>query len=277
MSDPAAPPLAIIGCGRITRALVRGLVASGHPPEFIRGTSRTGAGARALADNFGTLVAGSAHQAVRGAELVVLAVHPHETAAALEMLAECLEHGQILVTLVASWRTDAIAAAVPDVSVVRAVPNVAIAVRAGMTVISPGQNADDRATDPVESMFARLGEVLTVKEEQLETVSALSGAGPAMVSYFAQALAAAAAAQGLPAETASTLAVHAVYGTGVLLTSAGNTPASVIESVASPGGMTAAALHTLGQCQVPEAVRRAVAAAVSLSFGRQPPVCVDGR
>ncbi|MEV0174685.1 pyrroline-5-carboxylate reductase [Streptomyces sp. NPDC050803] len=261
--------VAFIGCGRIARAVVGGLVAAGGAPESIRGVSRTGAGARALSEEFGIRAVASVPEAVAGADVVVLAVHPHETPAALRSLAQAPAGGTaVLVSLVASCRTEAVTAALPGTAVVRAVPNVAVAARRGVTVLSSGPGCPPEALDTARALFAPLGEVLTVPEDLMETVSALSGAGPALIAHFAQALARAGIGQGLSADTAAVLAAHAVRGTGALLTAPGATPDAVMEQVASPGGMTEAALRTLDERAVPQSVREALDAAVRLSLGR---------
>ncbi|MCW8101036.1 pyrroline-5-carboxylate reductase family protein [Streptomyces tauricus] len=258
-----------VGCGRITRAVVGGLVSAGAAPDMIQGVSRTGAGARALGEEFGIRAGTSVRDAVAGADIVVLAVHPHETPDALRTLADALAGGApVLVSLVASCRTEAVAAALPGVPVVRAVPNVAVAARHGVTVLSPGPHCPPRALTAAERLFAPLGEVLTAEEDLMETVSALSGAGPALVAHFARALARAGVGQGLSAETAGLLAAHAVRGTGALLTAPGAAPDTVVDQVASPGGMTEAALRTLDDRVLPGTVRQALDAAVRLSLGR---------
>lgn len=261
--------VAFIGCGRIARAVVGGLVAAGAAPGSIRGVSRTGAGARALSEEFGVGAAASVREAAAGADVVVLAVHPHETPAVLRSLAGVpAGEGAVLVSLVASCRTEAVTAALPGSAVVRAVPNVAVAARRGVTVLSSGPGCPPGAADTARALFAPLGEVLTVPEDLMETVSALSGAGPALVAHFAQALARAGVAQGLSPDTAAVLAAHAVRGTGALLTGPGATPDAVMEQVASPGGMTEAALRTLDEQGLPRSLRQAVDAAVRLSLGR---------
>ncbi|MFF9341106.1 MULTISPECIES: pyrroline-5-carboxylate reductase family protein [unclassified Streptomyces] len=268
MSGTDRPALAFIGCGRITGALVRGLVAAGHSASAMRGVSRSGAGALELSRRFGLTAADGNAAAVRGADLVVLAVHPHETREALAALSGLLGPEQTLLSLVASWRTEAVAAALPGVPVVRAVPNVGVAVRAGATVLSAGPRADASRLAAVERLFAPLGETFVVDEDLLEVVSAVSGAGPALVAHFARSLAEAGRAGGLDARTAAVLAAHAVRGTGALLARESVTVDAVMDSVASPGGMTEAALRTLDEDGVPDAVRRAVDAAVDLSMGR---------
>ncbi|MEV5936387.1 pyrroline-5-carboxylate reductase dimerization domain-containing protein [Streptomyces sp. NPDC052079] len=261
--------VAFVGCGRITRAVVGGLVAAGDAPESLRGVSRSGARARALSEEFGIRAAASVQEAVDGADVVVLAVHPHQTPAALDALAGApAGGGAVLVSLVASCRTKAVVAALPGTAVVRAVPNVAVAARRGVTVLSSGPGCPPGAFHTARALFAPLGEVLTVREDLMETVSALSGAGPALVAHFARALARAGAGQGLSADTAAVLAAHAVRGTGALLTEPGATPDAVMDQVASPRGMTEAALRTLDERALPQSVREALDAAVRLSLGR---------
>ncbi|MCX5400300.1 pyrroline-5-carboxylate reductase [Streptomyces sp. NBC_00102] len=263
--SPADGTVALVGCGRMARALVHGLLGAGHSPEQLTGVSRTGRGARALAEEYGIRSADTVAEAVHGAAVVVLAVHPHETAAALDELAEAITPQQLLLSLVASWQTEALAARLPGVPVVRAVPNVAVAERDGVTVL--GTTPDRTALDTACGLFSGLGQVLVLDEDLLEAVSALSGAGPALVARFAEALASAGRTQGIPAGTADLLAVRAVRSTGSLL-AGGATPALVINSVASPGGMTEVALGRLDEGGLAESVREGVDAAVRLSCGR---------
>ncbi|MFE7278339.1 pyrroline-5-carboxylate reductase family protein [Streptomyces sp. NPDC057623] len=267
MSGRGAADVAFIGCGRIARATVPGLVSAGYPAGSLRGVSGTGAGARALSQEYGTLFAASPDEAVHGARLVVIATHPHETEAVLRDLADRVGPEHVLVSLVASWRTEAVAAAIPGVPVVRAVPNVAVALRTGTTVLSRGPEATRGNLAEVETLFGRLGQVAVAEEDSLEAVSAVSGAGPALIAYFAEALAVAGVDHGLDADTASLLAAQAVRGTGALLERT-DSPRTVIESVRSPGGMTAAALDMLQDRGVAEAARAATAAAIRLSYQR---------
>ncbi|MEV0911250.1 pyrroline-5-carboxylate reductase family protein [Streptomyces hokutonensis] len=263
--------VAFLGCGRITRAVAQGLAAVDGRTWQLRGVSRHGRSARALAADTGLVAAGNIAEAVAGAGLVVVAVHPHEAA---EVLAETRPHlteGQILVSLVASWPVAAVAEAVwYAVPVLRAVPNVAVAARAGATVLSAEPAVAPVQLAAVQELFGDLGPVFVVDDHHLETVSALSGAGPALFARFAQSLAESAAALGLPPGLAEHLARDAVRGTGALLDGAGTTFADTISSVSSPGGMTERALHTLDDHGLPAATTAALDAAVRLSLRRMP-------
>ncbi|MER7759604.1 pyrroline-5-carboxylate reductase dimerization domain-containing protein [Streptomyces sp. NPDC097619] len=270
--------MAFVGCGRIARAVAVGLRAAEGPARPLRGVSRDGAGARVLAAETGLVPMPDLAGAVAGAETVVLAVHPHEAAGVLAGLGPHLEPGQTLVSLVASWPAAEVAAAVGHrVPVVRAVPNTAVAVRAGATVLSVPEGADPAALEPVRDLFAALGPVHVVEDRHQETVSALSGAGPALLARFASALAGGATALGLPPQLAEDLARQATAGTGALLAGPDAELAATIDAVASPGGMTERALERLAGRGLDAAAAEALDAAVRLSLGRAPRSAGAGR
>ena len=79
----------------------------------------------------------------------------------------------------------------------------------------------------------------------MDAVTAVSGSGPAYVFLLAEALAAAAERQGLPADIARQLARKTVEGAGALLGATTTDPAELRRSVTSPGGTTEAALRIL--------------------------------
>ncbi|MGW3199182.1 pyrroline-5-carboxylate reductase family protein [Streptomyces sp. NPDC001118] len=260
--------VSFIGAGRITRAIVQGLITYGWPKDRLRVVSRSGSRARSLAEEYGVIASPDPVSAVLGADLVVLAVHPHEAVEALSEVGDVLTPTQVLVSVVASCTTEALQAAAPGVPVVRAVPNVGVAVHHGMTVVASVPDLRADLLSLVYDLFEPVGRVLTVGEEHMETVSAISGAGPALVSRFAQALANAAAAQGLASERASELAAHAIKGAGVLLVDAGQTTGEICGSVASPGGMTEAALLVLEQRDIDDMLSVSLHHAVEISLNR---------
>src|SRR5437899_2007918 len=82
-------------------------------------------------------------------------------------------------------------------------------------------------------------------EELLDAVTALSGSGPAYIFYVTEAMIQAGIAQGLSPADARKLAVHTVFGAGILLAQTGEEPAELRRKVTSPGGTTEAALKVM--------------------------------
>jgi pyrroline-5-carboxylate reductase len=95
-------------------------------------------------------------------------------------------------------------------------------------------------------LLAAVGEVAWIADEDLiDAVTALSGSGPAYVFLLIEAMAAAGAAIGLPADLALRLARATVCGAGELAYRSSEPAAQLRRNVTSPGGTTEAALKVL--------------------------------
>ena len=97
----------------------------------------------------------------------------------------------------------------------------------------------------------------------MDAVTAVSGSGPAYVFHLIETLAAAGAAEGLPADLAMELALTTVSGSGALAEASDDDPAQLRINVTSPGGTTQAALNVLmdEETGFPALLKRAVHAA----------------
>lgn len=151
----------------------------------------------------------------------------------------------------------------PKARIVRAMPNLPGQIAKGISALyaPPAIAAKDRKL--AQSLLAALGQTVWVSREGLiDSVTAVSGSGPAYVFLLVEALAAAAEAEGLPPATAKRLARATVTGAGALL-DFDSAEASVLrQGVTSPGGTTEAALKVLmAKDGLAALMARAVAAA----------------
>jgi len=141
-------------------------------------------------------------------------------------------------------------------------PNTPALIGRGMTALfaRPGVSPADRTL--VEQVLAPTGATLWVDEERhLDTVTALSGSGPAYVFYFLEAMAQAGTEMGLPQDQALQLAIGTFAGASELARTAGEPPQVLRERVTSKGGTTYAALTSMREAGVAEAFIRAMHAA----------------
>ena len=99
------------------------------------------------------------------------------------------------------------------------------------------------------------------EETLIDAVTAVSGSGPAYAFLLAEAMEAAAIAEGLPAADARTLVVQTLLGAGRMLAEAGEDPGELRRRVTSPGGTTQAAIETFQGGGFEALVARAVHAA----------------
>jgi pyrroline-5-carboxylate reductase len=145
--------------------------------------------------------------------------------------------------------------------IIRAMPNTPGAIGQGITGLYAARGVTAADKKRAVSLLSALGETVWVsKEELIDSVTAVSGSGPAYLFLMAEALTEAGVAEGLPRAQAEKFARATVSGAGALL-AADKSPASALrEAVTSPGGTTAAALYVL-MAELPDLMKRAVHAA----------------
>ena len=250
------------------RALIGGLLRSGRRAEQLSVGEPEPAARATLARELGITALADNHDAIAGAEVVVLAVKPQGLAAVLAPLAARLTASRPLVISVAAGvRTSTLESwCGPGVPVVRAMPNRPALIGAGVSGLyaPPAVGADRR--EAAEQVLRAVGEVVWVPaEEALDVVTALSGSGPAYFFLLAELMAEAGEELGLGAETARRLAAATLHGAGLLAQSGDRDLARLRAEVSSPGGTTAAAIATLEAAKLRETVRAALGAATRRS------------
>ena len=267
--DPAAPiPLkgtvAFIGGGNMARSLIGALIRGGVAARSIAVAEPDATTREALARDFGIVAHASSTDVVRGASTIVLAVKPQVLAGVCPEIGRALgDAAPLIVSIAAGIRIDQIERWIGrPLPIVRAMPNTPALIGAGATGLIANARAseDDRAS--AEAMLDAAGRTAWIEREDLmDTVTALSGSGPAYFFLLVEALEDAAVAQGLPRETARMLASQTCLGAGRMLVESGEAPSTLRERVTSPGGTTAAALAAFDAGGLRKLVAAAVAAA----------------
>ena len=189
----------------------------------------------ALADAVGGSVAGSNAEVAEQADVVVLC---HKPAQLDEVADEIREHANVIVSILGGVPVAAVEQAYPDRPVYRFMPNQAAEVRRGVSCYVGGTRAADGPEQGILELFGRVGTVVPLPDDQMDTATAVMSCAPAWISLVAEALVDAGARHGLDHDQAETLVAEAVAGTGELLTQANLTPAEVRRRVTSPGGLT---------------------------------------
>jgi len=257
--------IAIIGAGRIGEALLSGLLSSGwRSRDEIAVTARSESRVAELRERHGVEGTTSNADAVRGAELIVVAVKPQDIDALLEEIGGLLTPEQTVLSVAAAIRTkhieERIAGGVP---VVRAMPNAPSTVHEGMAGICAGAQAGDAQLALAEEALLHLGRVVRVPESAMDAVTALSGSGPAYFALLAEAMIEAGILLGVSREVSTTLVVQTMLGTAKQLRDEGMHPVELREAVTSPGGTTIAAIRELEQHGVRAAMLNAIQAAMN--------------
>ncbi len=263
-SRPDIGTTAFIGGGNMARSLIGGMVGNGVAGNRIHVVEpRTEARAE-LAASFGIKVHADAAGLPADIDNLILAVKPQVIATVCAGLdAGKLSVSGMAMSVAAGIRLEQLAGWLGDgLAMVRVMPNTPALIGAGAIGLCPNARVNDAQRRRAEAIFAGAGLVRWVEDESLmDTVTALSGSGPAYFFAFVEALVEAATAQGLPADVARDLACQTCLGAGRMLVESGDTPAELRRKVTSPGGTTAAGLESLAADKLPDIVTRAIAAA----------------
>ncbi len=256
--------LAFIGGGNMAAALIGGLIKRGLPAARMVVADPSQDQLKRLKRDYGVLTASDNAAAVSGAEAVVLAVKPQQMRSVVVGLAPHLAAPPPLVISVAAGIPHAALARWlgPAVPVIRTMPNRPALNGFGATgLFAPaGVGAANRAL--AETIMAAVSATVWVEHEsQMDTVTALSGSGPAYFFLFMEALEAAAHERGLPNEVAHQLTLATAFGAAQMARESADSLAMLREQVTSKGGTTAAALEVLDAAGLRAIVAHAVAAA----------------
>jgi pyrroline-5-carboxylate reductase len=236
-----------IGGGNMAEAIIKGLLAGGVPAADLAVSEPSESRRNLLSERYGVQAISDNSALCEISDTIVLAVKPQVCALALKELKEEIA-GKLFISIMAGVKSHAIEGMLgANARVVRVMPNTPALVLAGATAISRGSHATDDDLSLTRRIFDLVGTTCVVDEKLLDAVTGVSGSGPAYVLTFIEALSDAGVKHGLTREVATALAAQTVYGTAKLLLETHEHPAVLKGNVASPGGTTIAAMHSLDQ------------------------------
>jgi pyrroline-5-carboxylate reductase len=260
---------AFIGGGNMGRCLVGGLIGDGHPCEHLRVSDPDPERLQVLHERFGVRTGSDNRSTIAGADVVILAVKPQVVRAVVEDVIETLRSQRPLVlSIVAGLPTGVLRKWIGfEVPIVRAMPNTPALVRSGAAALYAEAGSVGRGhRDSAESILRAVGSTVWVEDEALmDTVTALSGGGPAYFFLLMELIERAGVSMGLAPESARLLTLQTAFGAAKMALES-ETPAALLRAqVTSPGGTTEQAIKTFQDCGIESIVTRALRAAEARS------------
>ena len=240
--------LAFIGAGNMARSLIGGLIADGWDATCISVSDPDTAQLAALSSRFQVNTDTNNHTVTENADVVVLAVKPQVIRDVGLDLADLIQQRQPLILSIAAGirATDLQRWLGGSCALVRCMPNTPALVQSGATALWRNEHVGDEQKDLAESILRAVGLALWVDSEDLmDSVTALSGSGPAYFLLVMEALQEAGQAMGLPEETAKLLSLQTAFGAAKMALESSEDAAVLRQRVTSPGGTTEKALAVL--------------------------------
>lgn len=260
--------MVFVGSGNMGRSLMGGLIKDGYPPTKIWATDHHPETLHRLHQQWGIHTASDNTLAAAKADVLVLAVKPHSIPGVIEELAAIVESKKPLILSVAAGVPIALLqrGLGSDTAIVRCMPNTPALVGCGATGLYANALVTDAQQQLAESIMRAVGVTVWLsQEEQLDTVTALSGSGPAYFLLMMEALEKAAIDLGLPAEIAHVLTLQTALGAARLAMESDEDVMMLRQRVTSPGGTTEQAIKVLETGKIHHLLSEAVRAAKNRS------------
>jgi len=232
--------LAVLGTGKLGSILLRAYLKQGlFSAKRVTATVRHEEKAAALARELGVNVSTHNRNAVKQADVILLAVKPQVVGDVLKEIKPALGKDTLVISVAASVPTAYIEQRAGEkVPVIRAMPNTCSAVGCGMTGICRGSHASAEHLEIAKAMFGAVGRTVVVDEKNMDAVTGLSASGPAFAYIILESLAEAGVKVGLARDVATLLAAQTMKGAASVVLETGDHPALLKDAVTTPAGCT---------------------------------------
>jgi pyrroline-5-carboxylate reductase len=262
------PTITFIGGGNMAASLIGGLIADGWEADRIRVAEPDAERRRLLHERYAVRSGPDNRAAVQEARVVVLAVKPQILRDVAEGIADAVTENRPLVISIAAGvrESDVQRWLGGEAAIVRTMPNTPALVQSGATALYANPRVTDEQRDLAESVMRAVGLTQWVPDEaSLDTVTALSGSGPAYFLLVMEALEQAAVELGMEPAQARLLTLQTAFGAAKMALESTDSPAELRRRVTSPGGTTERALQVLEQGGLRALLREAIEAAQARS------------
>ena len=255
--------IGFIGGGNMAQAIITGLLKSGRVASDIL-VSDPNPESRKAIRALGVTAFNHHEPVMAQADFIILAVKPQMMDAVLKAIAPSLHKSQIIISIAAGitirgirrWLNE------PNNTVVRVMPNTPALIGEGMSALASDTTLDDETQIAVQRIFESCGQALWVpSEDAIDTVTAVSGSGPAYFFLMIENLINTGIRLGLSPDVAHKLVVQTAKGAAQMVEFSDVGPDVLRQRVTSPGGTTEAALAVFHEGDFADLIDRALIAA----------------
>ena len=247
------------------QALLSGLREAGVPGTHLLVVEANGAKRRLVARRY-QVRCSTAERLAPACDVILLAVKPQDTAPVLASLGAAMAHQAVarrplILSIAAGLRIASLQRTLGRCPLIRVMPNLPAKVGCGISAIAAGRWATPAHRRLARAIFESVGEVVELPERCFDTVTAISGSGPAYFFLIFQALRDAGRAGGLPKSVAQRLAIHTALGSSLLAKQSTDALETMMAQVASKKGTTEAALKVFARRKLADILKAGVRAA----------------
>ena len=253
--------ICIIGAGNMGGSIAGGIISCpGFEPGNLTVTAKTQATLERISAAYpGIRVMQDNAAAVSGADLVIVAVKPWQTADVAAEIRPAIDCRKcVIASVVAGISFDELAGMFRKESgnvpgLLRIIPNTAIALGRSTTFIASCRIPENILED-ISELFGSMGKVVEVPEEMMAAGTALASCGIAYALKYLDAAMKGGAELGFGTLQAREIVISTMEGALALLKANGTMPQQEIDKVTTPGGLTFKGLTAMEEHGFSEAV-----------------------
>lgn len=230
-----------IGAGNLARALVGGLTQSGFPKEHIVASNRSQDKLTGLVREFSIIRAATNLEAVEKGDVLVIAVRPQDIPALSSEIKEAVQRrNPLVISLAAGVSFEALGEYFGNrLAIVRTMPNTATLIQKGITVLVANTATTPEQKEISEIFFRSVGSTYWVENEKdLNAMTPFVGSSVAYLYLFIKALKSAISKSNMKPEIVDRLARETVFGAASLALNTNVSLDTLIDQVATRGGVT---------------------------------------
>lgn len=256
------PSIRFIGAGNLASSLIHGLIQKGYTASLISVSAPSRRNLDTLSERYGIQTLRVNIEQLQQADIVVLAVKPQILQSVCCEIKDSLKENALIISLAAGVRCQSIenwlAGQQP---LVRCMPNTPSQIALGACGLYANERVNAEQKSLAENIMGSVGVTCWVDSEKLiDTVTAISGSGPAYFFLFMEALVEAAVENGLDKSVAEQLAIQTCLGAASLAQQSPDDLATLRRKVTSPNGTTERAIASFEANQLRATVSQAVKA-----------------
>ena len=253
--------ICFIGGGNMAQALIGGLLSRGLPTTRIT-VSDPVEQIRHVLEEKGIQTTADNLEAIKNADVVVLAVKPQVLATVLQPLKGLLSD-KLVISIIAGAEIQTISDLIGGSQrIVRVMPNTPALVQTGAHGIYASEAVGKQDRELSSQILAATGLTIWLDNEaQIDAVTAVSGSGPAYFFYLMESMIRAGKNLGLEEKVATALTLQTALGAAQMAITSSNSPTELRKNVTSPNGTTQAALEVFDRAQISQNIQAALAAA----------------
>lgn len=239
--------IGLIGCGAMGSALAKGMIKKGGVnPSTVYLYDINPDRQNKLASELKAKATKDYRELVSSCRIIFIAVKPQDTTSLLGIISPNINNEHIIISIAAGITINFMKNCLPaDTKIIRLMPNTPCLIGEGTIIISLGEMVSKKEFFEVENLLKPLGITLRLPEKLMDAATGLSGTGPAYVFLFIETMIDAGVSVGIRRDVASKIVIQNVVGSARMLQANSKHPAELRNTVTSPAGTTAAALHIM--------------------------------